>query len=883
VAGGQTTPEYKVTRRSEKRVVKKPPAEGRHTVIACTKTLKEIWIHVDEQNTVGVVTFVTTDGHEIRRTLVYTWYPQGTYTLKFVKNSSPPPAIYTQLTAAENVDPIFIDRIKKMKESQQKWFNDFQFVVEGGGPIDIVTECLIASGAGREIRLRVTYVAATPGEKGGKLPTKLLSDDYLSLLRNEYIARLFIMLLEHFAGILVEDMVAAGGISRAEYEAILKKKPNNPDLDARTIARVLTQGTFEYVRAYGDKLDFLPLLIEAILYQRKRKNALAVANQLEIAKGLLRLSGGKLEEDLGVKKRGDSTLLLYDKYGNAVPAFVGYMDIYYRNVDLGKVPMIKITLGTSAEADMLRVLEQTFSYPLRETYLFFASMGDFYKFIVEEIYRLYNGEIGRRIVEMLPMALGFFVVHAVLGAMARRGNPYAVALLVIAKAVGWVMNVDMGLTTVTKLAEAGRHFGMMEKIHRQGPKEKGKEKLTQLSLYHLELGTHALIEAMTEIFAMGFFIAAGKLGGKTAETIGKYARRSRAEARIEITVQDGKVTQIRAVKGQATIEVQAEPVEGARGIERTTPTGKKLRLVDSAPIEEAGPNLGTREKSAKLYGKEVVKVLEYKYKTRDPKGRPAASEEAAGMPEQHLRMALEVAREQNVVVIFRTTNPRSVQHILKGHPPKGKDLIDLHTSHETGKVTALGKAQYKIAWRKGYYTLTAEGYAYNPYAKGPKFLEESPGVRKRFPMDEKGAFGEQTHKPGQVIEPKSGKAVVGDYDLQDVILPNSQGRQIAAVPDAVGSDVRNPIVNRVINAFNAKLKASGDPHARIVHGADAQFIQRIKVRPDAFRGDAIAVLPDGRVAFFTPQELAGFYRSIGRSRLDLPSKRTKLTPSKVKK
>ena len=272
--------------------------------------------------------------------------------------------------------------------------------------------------------------------------------------------------------------------------------------------------------------------------------------------------------------------------------------------------------------------------------------------------------------------------------------------------------------------------------------------------------------------------------------------------------------------------------------------------------------MGRREKTISLFKKKVVKVLEWEsYKSTDPHGRPASSELVSGMAETHLKIALEIAKEQNVIALFRATNHRGIQYILEGHPPKGKDLIALNTDKITGKVTTKTSRQFRIATRKGYYILHKDGFAYNPY-KPQKILLGNDGRPLRFDMQQRGKFGE-----------------LGDYDLQDIILPDSQGRQIALVPEKVSGDVRGPLVSRYMRAFNDKIKALGFKFDMIVHGADAQFLQFRKFRKTAFKGNAIGILPDGRVVYFTEADLAKFYAEIGRSRLDMP-KSAKLEPYK---
>jgi hypothetical protein len=688
-------------------------------------------------------------------------------------------------------------------------------------------------------------------------------------------------MLEHFAGIQIDERLAVGGISKKEYDKLVKLKSKNPNLSVQTIARVVARAAYEFSVTFGNsaskEFTYLTLMTEAILYQRKRKNQFALANQLEITNGYLRLPDGKLISQPGIKLRGESTLLLYDKYGNAIQAFVGYMDINYRSVDLEKIPLIQIKVGESAATQLLKVLEQTFAYPNREIYIFLADVGDFYRYLPEEIYRLYGGEIQKKVMAMLPFAIGFFVVLAVAGAMAKRGNPYAIAVIAMAKAMGWIMNIDLALCKIApQLAIAGRHYGMMEKINRRSPKEKGKLVLTKLSLYHLEVGTRALIEAIAEIAALGIFMAGGKLGEVAGVKMAKYIRKVRSEARIEIHIKNDVVTKVRSIKGQKQIEVETRPLNSSINTSKFSKVGNKPKRVynDAPPAEESGWTLGKRERPVSRF-RRVVKALEWKnYKTTDPKGRAATSPEVTGMPKEHLNIAIKCAREQDVIALFRTTNYRGVQHALNGHPPKPKNLIAMNTDSVTGKVTALNYKQRKIAMEAGNYILTADGYAYNRLLP-QKILLGANGKPLRFDMQAKGQYGELTNRPGQVIEPKSGKAYIGDYDLQDVIPIHSQGSNLAAVPSKVTGDVQSPHVTTFIRLFNHALNAM----KRIVHGADAQFMQYKEFRTQAFKGDVIGILPDGRVVYFTNKDLIRFYKDIGRSRLTLPEG-TKLQPYK---
>ena len=87
------------------------------------------------------------------------------------------------------------------------------------------------------------------------------------------------------------------------------------------------------------------------------------------------------------------------------------------------------------------------------------------------------------------------------------------------------------------------------------------------------------------------------------------------------------------------------------------------------------------------------------------------------------------------------------------------------------------------------------------------------------------------------------------------------------------ANVSNPIVNKFANALNKLLDVP-----RIVHGADAQFMQYKYFRSEAFKGEPFMVifpkdaLPPGspRVFILTQAELRALYAAIGRSRLEIP-------------
>ncbi|MFQ5498513.1 MAG: hypothetical protein ACE5FH_02470 [Candidatus Zixiibacteriota bacterium] len=878
-SSGSGKEKYRAHKRGAKRKSKR--RVKRAVVPVCNETLKNITVRADQKKLVGVVTFLTVSGKKIRRLLVYTWFTDGTWTVKF--DSLGDTGAEVVVLKASGVPPALFNRVKKLNDQKKIVLFSWRRESSKKQPVDHMIQCLLKSVIGKEIPVQVAF-EEFPGGNGNGIPTKPLSDDYLKELKDPRLALVYILFLEHFCSISINGRVAKGGISRREYKWIIKRKSKNPNLSPQLVARVLTQGFHEYKNAIGGPFNFLINMVETLLYQRKLKNPMAVNNQLMISMGTLRLPTGASAVDVGIKSRGPSLLLRYDKYGQAIPAFVGYMDKHYRTVYIDKVTVFKIKAGQSAFTDLYQILRQTFVYPNLEMYALMASIGEFYGFLVEEIYRQYNGEIGKKIVEMLPTAIGFFVVHAIVGAMASRGNPYAMAIIAMAKGFGWIMNIDMTFTTGKHMAEAGRHFAQMELIHRRGPKEKAKTKLTELSKYHLALGTHALIQGIAEIAAQGVFIAAGFAGKKLAGPIAKFIKAKRSQARIEITVEGGKIKTVKAVKGKTQIPVETTPsTHTLRGTGKKTSSGFELKVVDEAPVKQTGSHTGTAQKSvAPKPSAPRISPLKYAFKSvlakinmALGKGKGASKstqrtlETKSGMEYGHLEEAARIAKEQGVVVLVRQTNPRGVQHIKNGHPPKGKDLIALNTDPITGKVTAKGPKQAKLAQDKGYYIVGEDGYA---YAKGGKTRLNGPdGKPLKLNMKELGEFGELTHRPGQVIDPKAKKAVVGDYDLLDVISPNSATRNLVGVPKKIDGDVQSLLVKKFLQLFNKRTGSK-----RIQHGADAQFINYKLHRDMAFKGDAFGILPDGRVVFLPNARIAAFYKAIGRQRLGVSLTKTSI-------
>jgi hypothetical protein len=164
--------------------------------------------------------------------------------------------------------------------------------------------------------------------------------------------------------------------------------------------------------------------------------------------------------------------------------------------------------------------------------------------------------------------------------------------MAMARAVGAVLGVDMGLAHMEKLAVAGRHFAQMERLHRvsagkgaaaaDGEKKNGwielpkqeKAELTRRSQTHLEAGCEKLLDAMADYFAMGVLLVGGtgvalaklyrryRSVNKLSKAIGENLKESEAEARSKLTInEDSVVTEIVPLKDGGKLEEVPFPKE----------------------------------------------------------------------------------------------------------------------------------------------------------------------------------------------------------------------------------------------------------------------------------------------------------------------------------
>lgn len=211
----------------------------------------------------------------------------------------------------------------------------------------------------------------------------------------------------------------------------------------------------------------------------------------------------------------------------------------------------------------------------------------------------------------------------------------------------------------------------------------------------------------------------------------------------------------------------------------------------------------------------------------------------SGMTQRHFAVFQQAAKDTGYIIAVRNTNSVSTPWIERGFPPKPID-IKMKTSPETGFATAADAGEAAAARAKGFFVIDPDGVPRNAAGDAMKFTSPP-----EWPV-----------RPGQIVHPTQNKPLVGDYDLMGVIDPSAKGRNLslAASKGELLPDWSNPLVRKVADFVNARLD-----QPRVLHGANEAGFGIPK------KGGSTVFFPDGSVkALETPEEVAAFYRSIGR-------------------
>ena len=253
----------------------------------------------------------------------------------------------------------------------------------------------------------------------------------------------------------------------------------------------------------------------------------------------------------------------------------------------------------------------------------------------------------------------------------------------------------------------------------------------------------------------------------------------------------------------------------------------------------------------------------------------------SGMTPAHFEVFERIAKQENLIIAVRNTNPRSTPLIARRFPAKPM-AIKAKTSKTTGIVTIEnglytenfgdvvrlkhktvdGQKHLKAALDNGYAVVDQFGV---PRTKNGKILElsDNPGW---------------DYEPGQIIDIRQKKPLVGDYDLLGVIDPENPSRNLALAVDnkVLLENWTNPQTKRVAATINGQMD-----QPRVMHGGHDQYSG---ARLDLSDADGSTVfMPNGEIIpLRTGADVTAFYNGINRRGLavgkEIPSGDPNFTP-----
>jgi len=250
-------------------------------------------------------------------------------------------------------------------------------------------------------------------------------------------------------------------------------------------------------------------------------------------------------------------------------------------------------------------------------------------------------------------------------------------------------------------------------------------------------------------------------------------------------------------------------------------------------------------KGARKVAPKIKKVI--------PLGR-AVVIKLSGMTPSHFQVFERVAQQDNLIIAVRNTNVKSTQLIERGFPAKPM-AIKAKTSRKSGIVTlehgtADGDLHLAAAYKNGYAVVDDLGV--------PRT-----GDGRVLPLPEKPGWDIE---PGQVIDTRQRKPLVGDYDLLGVIDPDNPSRNLALAVDnkVLLENWTNPKTGQVAAKINGQLD-----QPRVMHGGHDQYGG---ARLDLSDADGSTVfMPSGEVIpLRTGEDVTAFYNGLNRRGLGVP-------------
>jgi hypothetical protein len=218
-------------------------------------------------------------------------------------------------------------------------------------------------------------------------------------------------------------------------------------------------------------------------------------------------------------------------------------------------------------------------------------------------------------------------------------------------------------------------------------------------------------------------------------------------------------------------------------------------------------------------------------------------QKAMGIPAKHFDAIAAAAKETDMILIFRANKQAAVPWIERGSPGK-PFFFKFKSDPQTGILSAKAKDEVELVYEKGYYLVADQNWALRVVTKGGKRVTETIPIKNPYwPV-----------KPGQVLDPKFHRPVVGDYDMLGAAPMASKGSNVALAPVGGNGNWSGPHVERAAKAINDKLD-----QPRVLHGAQDQSLMGLS------DDTAYAIFPDGQVVMmYGRAEQEAFYASIGR-------------------
>ena len=243
----------------------------------------------------------------------------------------------------------------------------------------------------------------------------------------------------------------------------------------------------------------------------------------------------------------------------------------------------------------------------------------------------------------------------------------------------------------------------------------------------------------------------------------------------------------------------------------------------------------------------------------------------SGMTPGHFGVFERVAKQENLIIAVRNTNPLSTPLIARGFPAKPM-AIKAKTSKTNGIVT-IENGLYTETW-DGVVTLkhkTADGKDHlaaafdNGYAVVDQF--GVPRIKNGEILDLPSNPGWSV-QPGQIIDTRQKRPLVGEYDLLGVIDPENPSRNLALAVDnkVLLENWTNPQTKRVAATINGQMD-----QPRVMHGGHDQYSGANLDLSDA--DGSTVFMPNGEIIpLLTGEDVAAFYNGINRRGLAVGDK-----------